>query len=296
MNTIDPETIDPERLARAEDFMRRNARLIDRHRFAFHFRGGPATAITAALRPYENPDGGYGHGLEPDLRGEASQPVPAQHALEFLHEAGADGDPAVGRICGYLTSIARPDGGVPFVLTTVRDAPAAPWWQAPDDPPGHIVPTGTLAGQLYRIGASHPWLGRATDFCWAWLDEATEVPPYEIYAILAFLDHVPDRERAESAFERLRAPMLAHIDLDPEAEGDVHLPLDYAAAPDGFGRRLFDDGIIEAHLDALVKAQRDDGGWTVGFPFWTPQTEPEWRGFITVDRLRTLRAYGRLSA
>ncbi|MFG2000170.1 hypothetical protein ACGFNU_13560 [Spirillospora sp. NPDC048911] len=290
------KTIDTERLARAEDFMRRNARLIDRHRFAFHFRGGPAAAITAALRPYENPDGGYGHGLEPDLRGEASQPVPAQHALEFLHEAGAGVDPAVGRICDYLTSIARPDGGVPFVLPTVRGTPAGPWWRSPDDPPGHIVPTGTLAGQLHRIGVGHPWLEPATGFCWAWLDEAADPQPYEIYAILTFLDHVPDRDRAEAAFERLRKPMLAHVALDPRTGGDAHFPLDFAPSPDGFGRRLFDDDVIEAHLDALVEAQQDDGGWTVNFLIWTPQTGPEWGGFVTVERLRTLRAYGRLSA
>jgi len=287
--------IDTERLDRAEDFMRRNARLIDRRRFAFHFRGGPAAAIVAALRPYENPDGGYGHALEPDLRGEGSQPVPAQHALEFLHEAGADDDPAVTRLCDHLATISR-GGGVPFVLPSVREAPHAPWWQTPDDPPGNIVPTGTLAGQLHRIGSAHPWLGPATEFCWSAIDAADDPAPYEIYAILAFLDHVPDRDRAEAAFERLRKPMLQQVALDPNAPGgDVHFPLDFAPAPDGFGRRLFSDETIEEHLDALVEAQREDGGWTVNFLIWTPKTEPEWRGHVTVERLKTLRAYGRLA-
>ncbi|NDU76564.1 hypothetical protein GWI34_28650, partial [Actinomadura sp. DSM 109109] len=120
-------------LSRAAEFMRLNARLIDRHRFTLNFAGGPAAPVLAALRAYENPDGGYGHALEPDLRGEASQPVPAQHALQLLHEAGADHDPAVTRVAGYLASITTGDGGVPFVLPTVRDAPHGPWWQTPDD-------------------------------------------------------------------------------------------------------------------------------------------------------------------
>ncbi|TDC62629.1 hypothetical protein E1200_25090, partial [Actinomadura sp. GC306] len=120
--------LDHSHLTRAADFMRRSARLIDRHRFALHFRGGPAGPVLQALRAYENPDGGYGHALEPDLRGEGSQPVATQHALQFLHEAGADDDPAVTRTGDYLASITRADGGVPFVLPTVRDTPHAPWW------------------------------------------------------------------------------------------------------------------------------------------------------------------------
>ena len=61
-------------LARAREFMRLNARVIDRRRFDLHFHGAPAAPLLAALAAYENPDGGYGHALEPDLRGEASQP------------------------------------------------------------------------------------------------------------------------------------------------------------------------------------------------------------------------------
>ncbi|WP_433478505.1 hypothetical protein ACQPZP_16600 [Spirillospora sp. CA-142024] len=276
-------------LARAAEFMRHNGRLIDRHRFALHFRGGSAAPVVAALRAYENPDGGYGHALEPDLRGEASQPVPAQHALQFLHEAGADDDPAVTRIAGYLASITTGDGGVPFVLPTVRDAPHGPWWQAPDDPTGTINPTATLAGMLHRAGAAHPWLGPATDFCWRYL-EAPDAEPgaYDVLAVLTFLDHVPDRDRAEAAFTRVRDVLAVH------AHSDHQGPLDFAPEPDGHGRRLFDDDVIDAALDALIDAQDDDGGWDVAFPIWTPITRPEWRGFVTVERLRTLRAYGRL--
>ncbi|MES9540223.1 hypothetical protein [Actinomadura sp. NPDC000600] len=276
-------------LARAAEFMRLNARLIDRHRFALHFRGGPAAPVLAALRAYENPDGGYGHALEPDLRGEDSQPVPAQHALQFLHEAGADDDPAVTRVAGYLASITTAGGGVPFVLPTVRDAPHAPWWQTPDDPPGTINPTATLAGMLHRAGADHPWLGPATDFCWRYLEAPGAEPgAYDVLAVLTFLDHVPDRDRAEATFARVRDLLAAH------ARSDHQEPLDFAPDPGGHGRRLFDTDRIDACLDALVDEQGDDGGWDVAFPIWTPVTRPEWRGFVTVERLRTLRAYGRL--
>src|SRR5690606_37910934 len=87
-------SIDAAALDAAERFVRRDARLLDRHRFAHQFRGGPAGAVVAALVPYANPDGGFGNALEPDLRGAASQPEAVAVALRVLDElAPAPGDP-----------------------------------------------------------------------------------------------------------------------------------------------------------------------------------------------------------
>ena len=52
--------------------------------------------------------------------------------------------------------------------------------------------------------------------------------------------------------------------------------------------------MIERELDRLEAEQRDDGGWTVDFLAWNPVAAWEWRGFVTVLALQTLRAYDRL--
>jgi hypothetical protein len=145
-----------------------NARLLDRHRFAHQFRGGPADAVVAALQSYVNPDGGFGHALEPDLRGPGSQPEPVEVALWTLHETGdgrdrdvAFADPMVRGACDCLRSITTPDD------------------------------------------------------------------------------------------------------------------------------------VIDRHLDVLVAAQSADGGWEFNWPAWADVTVAEWRGHVTVDQLKTLRAHGR---
>jgi len=84
------------------------------------------------------------------------------------------------------------------------------------------------------------------------------------------------------------------VELDPAASGEVHTPLDFAPEPSSLARGLFGDDVVEAHLDALVAGQREDGGWTFNWPAWTPVVEPEWRGAVTVEMLKPLRAYGRL--
>src|SRR4029453_8417755 len=80
--------------------------------------------------------------------------------------------------------------------------------------------------------------------------------PTKARAIIAFLDHVPDRSRAEAAFERLRPILPSLVDLDPAVPGEVPSPLDLAPEPDGLARRLFTDEIIDTPLDALVDSQR----------------------------------------
>jgi len=84
------------------------------------------------------------------------------------------------------------------------------------------------------------------------------------------------------------------VALDPGAEGEVHTPLDFAPDPDSLARRLFDEAMIEAHLDHLAAGQADDGGWTFNWLAWSPVAATEWRGSVTIDALRTLRANGRL--
>ena len=279
-------------LRRAERYLLSHARLLDRLRFAALFAGGSRERVLDALRCYQNPDGGFGHALEPDLRGAASQPEPVEVAFWILDELDAFGDPMVHAACDYLTSITTPDGGVPFCLPSVRETPRAPWWETPDDPPGNLIPTASIAGLLHAHGVDHPWRGPATDFCWRTIAAVEKTTPYEARAIVTFLSLVDDRERAEAEFHRLKDAILATVTLDPAATGEAHFPLDFAPAP--LRLPLFPPDVLARHLDALAASQSEEGGWNGNWPMWTPLVEHEWGGFITVERLKTLRSYDRL--
>jgi hypothetical protein len=281
---------------KAEDFMLLNARLIDRLRFQYHFRDGDPGRVIAALRPYQNADGGFGNALEPDLRGAASQPEPVDLAFFLMDEVGAMDNDMVPDALDYLASIARPDHGVPFVLLSALDSPRGPWWQPEENAPGALNPTGAILANLHKNHVKHQWIDEATSFCWRKIDALTETSPYEARAIIAFLEHVPDRPRAQAAWKKVGATMLDAkiIAFDPDAEGKVHSPLAFAPRPNSIARSLFDDDIITRHLDATAAAQDPDGGWRFNFASWTPITEPEWRGWVTVESLLILRDNGRL--
>lgn len=300
--------ITDERLNAAERFVWTSGRLVDRLRFGHLVRDTPAARVVDALRPYQNADGGFGEALEPDFRGPISEPVTVESALSHLDEIGVFDADMVARACDYLASVSTPEGAVPFVLGTVTDYPRSPWWQPQPGEPPCLLPTAPLAGLLHRNGVDHPWLAPATRWCWGAIDEfdkrlaGIEDPSgrlqmaYEARAAVQFLDDVPDRERAAAAGRRLGQVLIDRGVLvdDPGDDVEVETPLDFAAHPSSIARAWFDEATIDRQLDALVDAQRPDGGWTFAWEVWTPVTEFEWRSRLTVDRLATLKAYGRV--
>ncbi|WP_370415199.1 hypothetical protein [Streptomyces fradiae] len=301
-----PSASQPSPLARAEQFVWLTARVLEQRRFAYHFLRGGADPVETALSAYLNEDGGYGHALEPDLRGPVSQPLHTAHALRVLDSIGRCGGLRVERICRYLTEVSTHDGALPAVHPSQRGYPTAPFVPVVDDPPSELLTTGPVVGLLHRNQVWHAWLFRATEFCWAAVDALEKSHPYEIQAAVAFLDGVPDRARAQAASDRLgrlvREGGLVVLDPDrPEdypvaegyAPGERHYPYDYARVPDSLARRWFTDEEMARSLDHLAAAQEEDGGWPVNWRQWAPGSALEARPVVTVEALRTLRAHGR---
>jgi hypothetical protein len=279
----------------AADFLA-GARVLDRRVFERLFSGGPAEPVRDAVAAYRNADGGFGHGLEPDLRTAASQPAAVEMGLRIMDLADAWDERLVRDAIDWLATIAPAEGGTTFVLPTLSQGPHAPWWVAPEGNPASLIQTGQIAGLLYEHHFAHPWLDGATRFMWSAIDKLTAPENgYVMFGVLAFLEHVPDRARAEAAFDRVGPLLLSRglVTLDPGAAGETQSPLDFAPLPDSIARRLFDQRTIEAHLDHLAAAQRDDGGWMFNWPAWSPAAQADWRGFLTVDALRVLRGNGR---
>ena len=279
----------------AAAFLASQARVLDRRVVQRLFSGGAAEPVRDAVAAYRNDDGGFGYGLEPDCRATASQPAAVEMALRLLDLTGAWDERLVRDAIDWLVTVAPAEGGAAFVEPTVAQGPHAPWWQPEEGHPASLIQTGQISGLLYSRGFAHPWLDGATRVMWSRIGTLTEPGGYEMFGVLAFLQHVPDRARAAEAFARV-GPLLTSrglVALDPGAEGEAHSPLAFAPLPSSLARALFSEATIDAHLDHLAAGQRDDGGWTFNWPSWSPAAEADWRGFLTVDALRVLRANGR---
>jgi hypothetical protein len=276
----------------AEQFVLANARLLDRHRMAVLLHDGPVSPVLATLRAYRNPDGGFGHALEPDVRDPESEPASTLHALEVLAEIDALDDPMVTDALAWIATIADLDGGVPFVMPTAARAPHAPW-MVPSA--GGSQLTFALAAVLSQAGAGDRWLRLAADWCWAKIARPDELDAYQVKYSLAFLDTAPDEHRAAAAVERLRARIGSDGSMRVAGGTDDErlTPLALSPRPGARSRALFTAEQIDADLEALERAQQADGGWRFDWLGWSEGQSVDWRGLVTLHALAALRAHGR---
>lgn len=273
----------------AREFILRNARLLERRLFETLFDGRDRQGVLAALRAYQNPDGGFAYGLEADQRTAASQPVPLEQALKVLDLVGGFDDPMVAQACDYLLTITTPEGGVPFAVAGVEDAPHTPWWEPSTQ--ANINPTASILGLLLKHGIRHPWIPMATRYCQNAIDTFDGCHYHDVIPVVTFLEHAPDRAWAETRLRRIleRLPGSGEITFDPKAEGYVKYPLDWAPLPSSPLRSLFSPAVIERDLQFLAARQQPDGGWPINWQGVGPGAEIEWRGWVTIQSLLTLK-------
>ena len=98
-------------------------------RYRFHFENQTAQDVTTALAAYQNDDGGFGHGLEGDLRTKNSSMICSTVALQVLKEIDARPDNAMIRdTMNYLVRQYHHKNWS-LIAGNCNDAPHAPWWK-----------------------------------------------------------------------------------------------------------------------------------------------------------------------
>jgi hypothetical protein len=286
-------------LSAALSFMAAHARLLDRRRLELLLAGGDPGPVLDALDGYRNPDGGYGWGLEPDLRASESQIGGAYHAFEVFADVGPATSPRAVELCDWLASVALPDGGLPFGLPISDPAGSAPFWAQADPTVPSLQLSAFVTGTAHRVAAhdpavaAHPWLARATDYCLAAIDALDGAPfAIEMAAAVGLLDAVHGvRPEAAALLERLGRyiPADGLVPVTGGAEGETMRAIDFAPYPDRPVRTIFTREAIEADLQRLADDQQDDGGWMVDFKSYSPAAALEWRGYMTVRALSIMR-------
>jgi hypothetical protein len=286
----------------AADFMATHARTLDRHRFEVAIGAGEPALVVRALAGYRNDDGGYGWGLEPDLRSAESQPGCALHAFEAFADAAPLTSPHAVELCDWLDSISLADGGVPFALPVGRPAGTAPWWATADSARSSlqitaaVVSTAAATARHDPAVADHPWFERAVRYC---IDAVAALdgrpPAIELKFAVEVLDAVHDvHPDAPALLGKLGSyvPPSGCIQVEGGTPDEMIRPLDLAPYPDRPARRLFDAAVVQAELADLAAQQQADGGWPVIWATQSPVATLEWRGILTVRAVTILRRAG----
>ena len=312
----DGDTLSADSLARALGFIAAHGRPVERALAAFHFGDGTLADARQALGVYQNDDGGYGHGLEPDFLLPASSAMATSIALQYAADLGLEGaDPRVGRALDYLAGSRDAVLGCwPATPATVNGHPHAPWWHHDPDKVNAdalvLNPGAELVGHFFR------W-GRGVEAT-AWLDQTlaclaarTEVegPGLEGHELLcctrlADSPNLPTDARA-AIMQAVMAQVDRLVETVPENWDDYCIkPMTAAPSPNAALGDYLADSIrqqIPYELACQGRDEGDDGGGDGGWqPHWTwygnfPETwediRPGIAGMITFQMLMALKAW-----
>jgi hypothetical protein len=273
-------------LEKVRGFVYGNGALWERALFGSLFETRPLEQLHACLLAYKNPDGGFGHGLEHDLKCPDSNPL----GLEFLLSVNRDtGVPVTKVLEGTPEWVLRNRAADGSLLNpaSLRDYPLASWWaewggqRAPD----------SITGNLLRLGLCPPPLAESTK---SWVLENLTLEKvkanewlFMAYHAFDYFMNVEDFPDLGTYREAMVQNIVACAENAPEGQyGTVSM---FAPTPKSPLAQRLPKALLKRALDYLMDTQREDGSWK------DEHDLPQWFPYTTIRNLLTLKRYGRLS-
>jgi len=304
------QTISRASFMRASEYVDAQARPLDRERFAYYFGRDNSGKVVGALSAFQNPDGGFGHGLEPDFLLPDSSAMATSIAMRILVDLRV---PATSELVrsGIQYLLSTFDGATmrwPSVPPGVNEYPHAPWWHYQEEIGGTFLdqtwgnPTAELLAHLlhYRELAPDNFLDslyrRAIDYL---SNHPDEMEMHELNCFVRLAENVAEADE-RSVHQKLTRLIMNTVALDAEQWRSYSAqPLDYVHSPDSFLYPSLKEA-IDANLDFMIGSVSREGFWT---PTWSwGQYEEAWSharqiitGSLTVDRWRLLKSFDRIA-
>ena len=255
---------------RAKTFVKDQGRDLDRALIAYNFEAGSKNDVLAALAAYQNDDGGFGHGLEPDLRTPASSVIATTVAFQNFRSLRVPADhPLVRRGIAYLLETYDVSRQVwPIIPPEVEDAPHAPWWDYASSEAGFggflVNPRVEIVGYLHDYSAQVPtkMLETLTTAVFVHLDSLPD--EIEMHDIICFVSLAETPALPQSYKGRIWAKLAIAAEhgvaREPEQlTGYVLKPLYLASSPESpLAVELADE--VAMNLDFEIDQQGEDGG------------------------------------
>lgn len=294
-----------------------NCRKLESVRYSYLFGDGSNTSIIEELARFQNEDGGFGQGLEPDFALPSSSPIATSIGLQICDEASVPSDlEMVKRALEYLHgTLSRDEAMWIPVPNEVNDYPHAPWWHY-DGEKTEIQrkeqwgnPSAELTGWLVRYGEAQksPTINSLVEKTVVYVvDHDIEIEPHELYCLLRFYRNVIPSgligvERVSELQKKLREMVNKAVCRDPKQWiRYVPQPVDFVTTPSSYLLADLNDS-VEQNLDFLVDSVTPDGVWLPAWKWsgyeeaWQRAAE-HWTGMLTLKNLKILKAFDRIDS
>ncbi|MCY4539783.1 MAG: hypothetical protein OXE52_16335 [Chloroflexi bacterium] len=274
-------------LGKASDFVHQHGSLFERALFDYLFAGGSCERVQAVIMCYKNPDGGFGHGFEHDLKAPQSNPLALEYLLGVMKHTGIEPGAILDGVSDWVESQMDAAGNLRNPPET-RHFPLAPWWR---EDGGQTMPDSIVAN-LIRFNCAEPSLVQKTK---RWVAEMHTLESVRANEWLFMAYHAVDFFFAIDEFPDLELYRAATIDnvIDcaqkaPESQYDSLFA--FAPTPDSIIAKALPADLLVKYLDVLEGAQADDGSWV------DQHNLRQWWPMTTINVLLALHRYGRWSS
>ncbi|MBP1042269.1 hypothetical protein I6N95_14715 [Vagococcus sp. BWB3-3] len=267
---------------KARQFIYRNARPVDLAIWRYHFEKGDRQEVLKALSYYQNPDGGFGHGLEPDLWNVNSSPLATSTAIGLLKEIDFF-DSSDDMIRGILTYLAKTpfqmENGWFLKIPTNNDAPHANWWGYSKETEmgfyGEVGynPTAILVGFIIRTeDHSSPLYQKAIRIVQQVIRKLKEngnIEMHEISCFCSLLDFLEGTDNLTNEIDLESLKSYVQRAVRDGIEKDVTKWSNYVAKPSQFfntKKSLFysdNQQLAEYECELILKTQEESGAWPI---------------------------------
>lgn len=272
-------------LNKARDYVYGNGTLFERALFAWLFDDGSLERLHQIILCYKNPDGGFGHGFEHDLKAPQSNPLALEYLLGVMKYCQIPPGDVLAGCAAWVESQMDSDGSLRNPAE-IREYPLAPWWQ---DWGGQTQPDSIVGNLIYFGCAGTSLVERAKSWV---LDNSSPEKilendwlfmAYHAFDFFFAVDEMPGlRSFQEATIETIVNCALAAPDEQ------LATVFTFAPAPDSLIARRLQPDFLERCLATLMRTQQDAGHWL------DQHKLPQWYAMTTINILLALRRYGRL--
>lgn len=267
------------------------------------FESDEKEMVTYALSIYQNKDGGFGHGLEPDSTNPNSTPFQTSVGLEILvdigfrfHNLDEYTKNMVSKSFNYLTKTLQ-NNVWPLTIPSNNDFPCAIWWMHDSEKNHAYNPTASLLASILLLSSKRSSIFKQSyELAIRMIETYLAQPVREKHDLIVLarlyhaLDQVePSLEHLTQFKLKLYSEIQSVIDPIDNWEGYATIPFDFPLNTENYG---IPKTVLEAAKDYLLKTLKHNY-WEPNWQWYKDEEAFEiqsikWHGILTIKYLSFL--------
>lgn len=285
-------------------YLKHKARPLEKAMYLYYFETGSKEKVIQELSSFQNEDGGFGHGLEPDFLNPNSNPIASWKAGKILDGLDLDKEhPMIQSLIKYFINTKDKDGWMyHFTIKSNNDYPHAPWWYYE----GHnkvsgYNPTISILGFLHKyLNHKDPMfkdIEKEIDQGIHYLMENEISEMHELVCFNEFYEYSCDQIDCSNIRQR-----LLYLNTKAIEQDSTKWMSDYCSKPTQVFVSMHSPGakemmdLIHEEINLTLKNRNQDGVFDIN---WSWQqylddfkiAEKIWMGIIALKVLRVSQEY-----